>query len=217
VQLVLKKYNLNHGTNTSTEQVLGTHFISTITVSLFGKTWMQQQDRFRGCLLGLAVGDALGTTVEFCPRGSFAPLTDRVGGGPFHLKAGQWTDGTAMALCLATSLVECNGFDAHDQMTRYCHWAEAGYWSSTGTCFDIGSTTAAALRRFRQTGNPFVGSTGPRSAGNGCIMWLAPIPMFYFPDRETAAQLAAESSRTTHGATKCLDACRLLAQIIGRA
>ncbi len=81
---------------------------------------MQQQDRFRGCLLGLAVGDAIGTTVEFRPRGSFTPLTDMVGGGPFHLRAGQWTDDTSMALCLATSLVECNGFDAHDQMRRYC-------------------------------------------------------------------------------------------------
>ena len=48
---------------------------------------MQQQDRFRGCLLGLAVGDALGTTVEFCPRGSFAPLTDRVGGGSISSKS----------------------------------------------------------------------------------------------------------------------------------
>jgi ADP-ribosyl-[dinitrogen reductase] hydrolase len=75
---------------------------------------MQQRDRFRGCLLGLAVGDALGTTVAFCPRGSFAPLTDMVGGGPFHREAGQWTDDTSMALCLATSLVECNGFDAHE-------------------------------------------------------------------------------------------------------
>ncbi|MFS8860996.1 ADP-ribosylglycohydrolase family protein [Synechococcus sp. B60.1] len=178
---------------------------------------MQQQDRFRGCLLGLAVGDAIGTTVEFRPRGSFTPLTDMVGGGPFHLRAGQWTDDTSMALCLATSLVECNGFDAHDQMRRYCKWAETGYLSSTGTCFDIGSTTASALRRFRQTGNPFAGSSDPRSAGNGCITRLAPIPMFFFPNLEAAERFAAESSRITHGAAECLDACRLLARIICRA
>ncbi|WP_337124122.1 ADP-ribosylglycohydrolase family protein, partial [Staphylococcus aureus] len=79
---------------------------------------MDQQDRFRGCLLGLAVGDAVGTTVEFRPRGSFEPLTDMVGGGPFHLSAGQWTDDTSMALCLATSLIERHGFDARDQMER---------------------------------------------------------------------------------------------------
>ena len=69
----------------------------------------------------LAGGDAIGTTVEFTAPGSFTPMTDMVGGGPFHLEAGQWTDDTSMALCLATSLVEQGGFDANDQMDRYCH------------------------------------------------------------------------------------------------
>lgn len=178
---------------------------------------MGLKDRFRGCLLGLAVGDAVGTTVEFCPRGSFKPLMDMIGGGPFQLRAGQWTDDTSMALCLATSLVECNGFDALDQMERYCKWAETGYLSSTGVCFDIGNTVASALRRFRQTGDPFAGSSDPYSAGNGCIMRLAPIPMFFFPDLEVAERFAAESSRTTHGAAECIDACRLLARVICRA
>lgn len=178
---------------------------------------MDLKDRFRGCLLGLAVGDAVGTTVEFRPRGSFKPLTDMIGGGPFHLQAGQWTDDTSMALCLATSLVECHGFDPLDQMERYCRWAETGYLSSTGTCFDIGNTVASALRRFRQTGNPWAGSSDPYSAGNGSIMRLAPIPMFFFPDLEAAERFAAESSRTTHGAVECMDACRLLARIICRA
>jgi len=178
---------------------------------------MDKQDRFRGCLLGLAVGDAVGTTVEFSPRGSFKPLTDMVGGGPFHLQAGQWTDDTSMALCLAVSLVECNRFDALDQMKRYCRWAETGYLSSTGACFDIGNTVASALRRFRQTGDPFAGLRDPHTAGNGCIMRLAPIPMFFFPDMEAAEHFAAESSRTTHAAAECIDACRLLARIICRA
>lgn len=178
---------------------------------------MNQQDRFRGCLLGLAVGDAVGTTVEFRPRGSFAPLTDMIGGGPFHLQAGQWTDDTSMALCLATSLAACDGFDVRDQMERYCRWAETGYLSSNGTCFDIGNTVSAALRRFRQTGDPFAGSTDPWSAGNGCLMRLAPVPLFFFPDADTAAHFGAESARTTHGAAECLDASRLLARMIVRA
>jgi len=83
-------------------------------------------DRFRGCLLGLAVGDAIGTTVEFQPRGSFLSLTDMTGGGPFELEPGQWTDDTSMALCLATSLVERQGFDPVDQMNRYCNWIAVG-------------------------------------------------------------------------------------------
>ena len=79
-------------------------------------------NRLRGCLLGLAVGDALGTTVEFMPRGSFHRITDMAGGGPFKLKAGQWTDDTSMALCLAASLIEKKGFDPADQMDRYWDW-----------------------------------------------------------------------------------------------
>ena len=178
---------------------------------------MDLQDRYRGCLLGLATGDAVGTSVEFQPRGSFVPLTDMLGGGPFNLLAGQWTDDTSMALCLATSLLERDGFDARDQMERYCRWADQGYLSSTGRCFDIGGTVAAALSRFQRSGEPFAGSTHPHSAGNGSIMRLAQVPLFYFPDLEATERYAADSSRTTHGAAECIDACRLLARIIYRA
>nr|HPJ07424.1 ADP-ribosylglycohydrolase family protein [Deltaproteobacteria bacterium] len=66
---------------------------------------MDLVDRYTGCLLGLACGDAVGTTLEFKPRGSFEPITDMVGGGPFNLDPGQWTDDTSMALCLAESLI----------------------------------------------------------------------------------------------------------------
>ena len=178
---------------------------------------MVPSERFRGCLLGLAVGDALGTSVEFQPRGTFAPLTDIVGGGPFDLEPGEWTDDTSMALCLATSLIDRGGFDATDQMERYCRWRERGYLSSNGRCFDIGGTVMAALQRYRRTGDPFAGSSDPRSAGNGSIMRLAPVPLFYFPDEAAAIRYAADSSRTTHGAEECLDACRLLAGMICRA
>ena len=170
---------------------------------------MKLSDRLRGCLLGLAAGDAVGTTVEFQPRGSFAPLTDMVGGGPFRLKPGEWTDDTSMALCLATSLLECQGFDADDQMQRYCRWHNEGYLSSNGRCFDIGNTVSSALRGYKAHGNPYAGSADTWSAGNGSLMRLAPIPMFYYPDIEQAVAFAAESSRTTHGADECIDACRL--------
>jgi ADP-ribosyl-[dinitrogen reductase] hydrolase len=178
---------------------------------------METKDRFRGCLLGLAVGDAVGTTLEFKPPGSFKPIIGMAGGGPFRLKPGEWTDDTSMALCLATSLVEKNGFDPKDQMDRYCRWQEEGYLSSNGRCLDIGNTVSAALRRYRQNGDPNAGSTSPHAAGNGSIMRLAPVPMFYYPDVGAAVQYAAESSRTTHGAPECLDACRLLAGIIYHA
>ena len=142
---------------------------------------MDLLDRFRGALLGLAAADAVGTTLEFRPPGSFAPIADMVGGGPFNLLPGQWTDDTSMALCLAASLVERDGFDAADQMARYVRWRDEGYMSSNGRCFDIGGTVSAALHRFEQTGEPFAGSTDPRSAGNGSIMRLAPVPLFLQP------------------------------------
>jgi ADP-ribosyl-[dinitrogen reductase] hydrolase len=170
---------------------------------------MDTLDRFRGCLLGLAVGDAVGTTLEFKPKGSFTPISDMVGGGPFRLKPGEWTDDTSMALCLATSLLESKGFDADDQMQRYCRWHNEGYLSSNGRCFDIGNTVSSALRGYKAHGNPYAGSTETWSAGNGSLMRLAPIPMFYYPDIEQAVAFAAESSRTTHGADECIDACRL--------
>lgn len=179
-------------------------------------TQHDRRDLFRGCLLGLAVGDAIGAAVEFCPRGSFQPLKDMVGGGPFKLLPGQWTDDTSMALCLAVSLLGCDGFNARDVMNKWCRWQEKGYLSSNGRCFDIGRTTATSLQKFRKTGDPFAGSTDPGSAGNGCIMRLAPVPMFYFHSPNDAEDYAAESSRTTHGATECIDACRLLSRIIIR-
>jgi ADP-ribosyl-[dinitrogen reductase] hydrolase len=178
---------------------------------------MDQRARFRGCLLGLAAGDAVGTAVEFKARGTFSPVTGMVGGGPFGLEPGQWTDDTSMALCLATSLVEMGRFDADDQMAQYVRWWREGYLSSNGICFDIGNTVSSALRRYRVSGEAFSGSTDPNSAGNGCIMRLAPIPMFFWRDRTAAIEHAAESSRTTHGAAECLDACRLFCAILLRA
>jgi ADP-ribosyl-[dinitrogen reductase] hydrolase len=140
---------------------------------------MTLPDRFRGCLLGLAAGDAVATTVEIHRRGTFEPVIDMVGAGPFGLTAGQWADDTSMALCLAASLVECGGFDAADQMDRYVRWWKQGYMSSNGRCFDIGNTVRSALRRFAETRDPWAGSTNPRTAGNGSIMRLAPVAMFY--------------------------------------
>jgi len=178
---------------------------------------MDLLDRFLGCLLGLAVGDAVGVASEFKPRGTFEPITDMIGGGAFHLPPGAWTDDTSMALCLATSLLDKNGFDAQDQMERYWRWYKEGYWSSIGRCFDIGNTTRIALEEFHRNGNPFSGSTDPKSAGNGSIMRLAPVVMLYYPDLEAILHYAAKSSRTTHAALECLEACQLLAGIIFRA
>jgi ADP-ribosyl-[dinitrogen reductase] hydrolase len=124
------------------------------------ETDVSRKDRFRGALVGLAVGDALGTTVESQAPGTFAPVADMVGGGRFELPAGAWTDDTSMALCLADSLLARRGFDPVDQLERYCRWYRDGERSSTGTCFDIGDATRAALERFERTGEPYPGRRG---------------------------------------------------------
>ena len=172
------------------------------------------QDHFRGALLGLAAGDAVGTTLEFKPPGSFEPLTGMVGGGPFRLDPGQWTDDTSMALCLAESLIEQQGFDPADQMKRYVRWWREGHLSSNGVCFDIGTTVRNALSRFEASGEPFSGSTDPHSAGNGSIMRLAPVPLYFANDPEQAIAMSAESSRTTPGTETAVDACRYLGALI---
>ncbi len=164
-----------------------------------------RQDRLTGALIGLAVGDALGTTLEFKRPGTFEPITDMVGGGPFGLAPGRWTDDTSMALCLAESLVETGGFDPADQMRRYVRWWREGHLSSTGRCFDIGTTVRASLTQFERDGQPFAGSTDPRTAGNGSLMRLSPVVMYYADDPRTAVAMAAESSRTTHPGIRLCD------------
>ncbi|WP_212625250.1 ADP-ribosylglycohydrolase family protein [Pseudomonas sp. PP3] len=174
-------------------------------------------ERYRGALLGLACGDAVGTSVEFRPRGSFPILNDMVGGGPFKLKPGQWTDDTSMALCLAESLLTTSGFDAGDQMNRYVDWWQHGHLSSTGECFDIGMTVSDALARFQETGDPFAGSSDPYTAGNGSLMRLVPVVLYYFPDRERGRTFAAQSSRTTHAAPEAVECCLLFTELIFNA
>ena len=165
-------------------------------------------------MLGLAVGDALGTTVEFRAPGTFEPVTDLVGGGPFGLPAGAWTDDTSMALCLAESLIELEAFDPVDQLSRYVLWWRKGYNSSTGSCFDIGGSTRAALSRFERTGEPYPGDADPQAAGNAPIMRLAPVPLAYASRPQQAFEYAALSARTTHGDPRAIDAARLLAWLI---
>jgi ADP-ribosyl-[dinitrogen reductase] hydrolase len=165
----------------------------------------------------LAVGDALGTTLEFTRRDTQPLHTEMTGGGPFDLKPGQWTDDTAMALALAHSLISCQGFDPYDLATRFVSWWQHGAYSCTGTCFDIGITTSAALARFVRTGEPYAGSTAPDTAGNGSLMRLAPVALFALHDARQADSLARDQSRVTHAAPQAIEACAYLVQLLRNA
>ncbi|HTN15451.1 MAG TPA: ADP-ribosylglycohydrolase family protein [Sphingomonadaceae bacterium] len=175
------------------------------------------RERALGAMLGLAVGDALGTTLEFRHRDSYPRLMDMVGGGPFGLAPGVWTDDTSMALALAESLAHCGGLDETELMQRFLRWHEQGEYSPTGSCFDIGITVRQALTRFKKTGDPIAGSTDPMSAGNGSLMRLAPVAIRYWNDRVALRDAAARQSRTTHGAAEAVDACVAYAELLADA
>ncbi|NLA36519.1 MAG: hypothetical protein GX868_12665 [Actinobacteria bacterium] len=174
----------------------------------------QARDRAVGALVGLAAGDAVGTTLEFKRPGSFTPIDDMVGGGPFGLRAGQWTDDTSMAMCLAESILDTGTFDPADQLRRYVAWRRHGYWSATGSCFDIGVTTASALTRFERDGSVVDATVDEERAANGSLMRLAAVPIRWSSDVAEAARLSGESSRTTHPASRPVDACRVYGAMI---
>jgi ADP-ribosyl-[dinitrogen reductase] hydrolase len=174
-------------------------------------------DRALGCLLGLAVGDAIGTTLEFAPRDEQPPVSGMTGGGPFGLPAGCWTDDTSMALCLADSLLQCGQLDERDLMDRFVRWWLQGHNSSVGECFDIGSTTREALTRYRETGEPIAGSTDPRSAGNGSLMRVAPVAIRWHRNRVYAEEMARRQSRVTHAAATAVEACALFTELLVEA
>ena len=175
-------------------------------------------DRRRGTLIGLAVGDALGAAVEFKSPGSFAPVTGYRNGGPHRLEAGEWTDDTSMALALADSIATA-GWNLNDQAERYVQWMTQGKYSVNGRCFDIGITTSAALHRFMENKDATrSGSRGESASGNGSIMRLAPVPIRYvhlYPDKiEEISRFAEESSLPTHASEQCMSACRYLATVL---
>ncbi|HEY0330084.1 MAG TPA: ADP-ribosylglycohydrolase family protein [Rhodopseudomonas sp.] len=179
----------------------------------------RRRDRAIGALAGLAVGDAVGVPLEFQPRDSTAPLTDMIGGGPFRLDPGEWTDDTSMALCLADSLLAAEGgFDAADLMRRFVAWWQQGENSvNRRGCFDIGLTIKAALQRWLEERDPYAGSPDPRAAGNGSLMRLAPVAIRFWNDRLRLRDVAVRQSRTTHAAAEALEACALYAEILADA
>jgi len=175
------------------------------------------RDRALGAFLGLAVGDALGTTLEFERRDDNPRLVDITGGGPFGLPRGCWTDDTAMALALADSLLASESLDCRDLMDRFVAWWQKGEYSPTGHCFDIGGTTRQALDRYCRTGDPLAGSTDPMTAGNGSLMRLSPVALRFWSDRTRLDSAAAQQSKTTHAALEAVAGCRGFADMLADA
>ncbi|CAF3356614.1 unnamed protein product [Rotaria socialis] len=197
-------------------------------------------NRVEGSMLGMALGDALGAHVEFRPRQYLEenPVQDLQEGGTWGLKKGQFTDDTSMALCLAASLVCRRDFVPYDQLVRYKWWYRDGYMSSTGQCFDIGAATSQSLREFERRQKLFanehsiasteldslsdqallkefkVNCSEDGAAGNGALMRLAPVPLFFYRDPIKAVEYSGISGIITHGDQKASDACRYYGALI---
>lgn len=179
-----------------------------------GQNSSNYASKFRGAMIGLALGDAMGSTLEFSRRDTLPLVTDLIGGGPFGLKPGEWTDDTSMALCVAHSLTRCEYFSPQDQMDLFLLWWKKGIFSVNGYCFDIGNTVVNALTNYLSTGDGYSGSKDPRTAGNGSLMRLAPMALFYFSDPNQCVERCSSSSKTTHAAIEAVDSCRYFGALL---
>ncbi len=175
------------------------------------------RERFQGALQGLAIGDALAAATQYRRPGSFPAVGDLLGGGPFELPRGAWSDDTAMALCLAESLAETGSCDARDQVVRYSRWQREGYLSATGQCVGITASTAQALASAQWRQQPYAGSHDPQQLHPEALSRVAPVVLHAFADPTQAVELAADVARTTSQAPLVLDACRLLAAMLHAA
>ena len=174
-----------------------------------------KRDRALGALLGLATGDAVGTTLEFRPRDA-AHVSDMVGGGPFNLQPGEWTDDTSMALCLADSLLAKGRLDLSDFATRLSRWYLHGENSMNGRCFDIGGATRTAIEGWLRDGR-FIGNTAPDTAGNGSLIRLAPITIQNRHSLRLSWGQAWSQSGVTHNAAEAMNTCQLFAVLMHHA
>jgi ADP-ribosyl-[dinitrogen reductase] hydrolase len=170
-------------------------------------------DKAKGLLMGLAVGDAVGTTLEFQARDS-SHIYDMVGGGPFNLNAGEWTDDTSMALCLAETYIEKNCCDMDFFREKLISWYKTGHNSSNGVCFDIGNTTRYALEQVIKHGPDWLGNNSPETAGNAALIRHAPVAIFRRKSFIDGWRDASIQSMSTHCAPESIDCCQYINVIL---
>lgn len=180
-----------------------------------GLPWLDGvRDRAIGAMLGLAVGEAIGMSVDGWDRGSFREIHDMRGGSTFELKAGQWAGDTASALALMESLTCRNGFDDVDFMERLLEWRDDGVFSCTGVCIGMDENTMDALRSYEELVNPRAGNRHPDNLGCGSLVRVAPVAIRYWNNRLELLNSAERQSVTTHGGPAQIDACRAFAEIL---
>lgn len=185
--------------------------------------------RAMGAMVGMAVADSVGHMFEFVPidqKGcSFDPKTLKVVGAynKFKLKPGQWTDDTSMGLCLADSLIARGVYHGSDIRVRFWNWWYRGYnnafrkEASRTRSVGLGGNISASLGEIRNANPPARFDSGTEDSGNGSLMRLAAIPIFFHMDFKLVMRMSAESSFTTHPGATAASACAFLGYLIARA
>jgi ADP-ribosylglycohydrolase len=165
----------------------------------------------KSVLLGVAVGDALGVPVEFRSREEMNEkyVTDMIGGhGTTHNQpAGTWSDDSSLTFCLAEALT--HEFDLNKIGQNFVKWKSDGWWTPYGRVFDIGVTTAQAIRRLITVVQPdLAGDTDERSNGNGSLMRIMPL-LFYLLDKlvDERFRIVKQVSSITHRHIRSVVAC----------
>ena len=171
------------------------------------------RDHALGAFVGLAVGDAVGTTLKFKRRDS-EHVTDMTGRGPFKLKPGEWTDHTSMALCLAETYLSENRMHTDVLRKNLLKWYLNGENSSNGRCFHIGNTTRFALEQYINVGPSWYGNTEKHTAGNAGIIRQAPVSIFRRKSLRAIYFESQAQSRATHGAVESINACQFLGLVL---
>ena len=177
----------------------------------------QLSQRYRGLLLGIAIGDALGMPVQHRRRGTFSPVGDLLAGGPFDLPRGAWTDDTAQVLCLAESLVECGQVDLHDLQARLVLWQREGRLSSTGQCIGISAVTARALVAAHATGELADIASQPARAEREPLVRAGVAVAWTHPDLLAGVRLAQQAVLFTHPSTLAIDCAAAYAVLLAGA
>lgn len=174
-------------------------------------------DRFKGSMLGLAVGDALGAPWEFqpIPKKGIADMVENDISRLRNIKKGQWTDDTALALCIADALIKNKKIEYRAIMDNFVKWLFQGFMTPQGCSTGMGTTTMEAILDYNMTGNYFSGKEEAEKAGNGSIMRIAPLALFYTNKYDTSF-ICAQSSLLTHATPECVEGCALLGKIISR-
>ena len=169
-------------------------------------TVVSENDRIRGMLWGLIVGDCLGSPVQFMDMDSFPGVTEMIPCRYFNTPAGYWTDDGAMALCIMESVVRCQKYDLEDIANNFIHWYDEGFWSSLVYAFDVGSATVMGINGLKrgELRNGF-----EDSQGNGSIMRFAPSLLLDSGDN----RIIHEVSDLTHDSCKVRETIDLMAEI----